>query len=87
MNRWERFTWGVWWIDAVLSVCIGIGMQFVMYVSRALPSHHLWKSLTLAQQVHRARPAPARRHGRMAPPAHSKHRLLSVGRHRRGVLG
>jgi hypothetical protein len=33
VHRWERFTWGVWWIDAVLSVGIGIGMQFVMYAS------------------------------------------------------
>jgi hypothetical protein len=32
--RFERFAWGIWWIDAVFSVVIGIGMLFVMY---ALP--------------------------------------------------
>ncbi|KAI5452792.1 Plasma membrane sulfite pump involved in sulfite metabolism [Naganishia albida] len=33
MKGWERLTWGIWWIDAAFSVCIGIGMLFVMFIA------------------------------------------------------
>ncbi|GHJ86518.1 hypothetical protein NliqN6_2920 [Naganishia liquefaciens] len=30
-KSFERFTWGIWWIDVILAAIIGIGMLFVMF--------------------------------------------------------
>jgi hypothetical protein len=45
--RFERFTWGIWWIDAVFSVVIGIGMMFIMYVLASSPQQSSTPILTI----------------------------------------